>query len=347
MEPVDPAMVEEAFPEFRLPEWLHKRPLDLMTLGNAKMEMVVKVPHWPGGGGQHEVSMSLPVYSAGGCATNVACFAGRLGGQVALIARLGDGRYSKEVVAEIERSVVSLAHAPCLPGHEGNLLLIVTNPEGDWTVLEYMDPELEIRPEDVPEEGIFKETKILHIEGFTLTKAHQRRAVELAIERARNCGCLISADAAVPVAISQPEYLASLFARCDIVFANYAEALAITGASSIDEAIPRFQTMGPHLCFLKLGSDGSLAITPNGIGRVPAFEVSVVDTIAAGDAYVAAVLIALCRGQTLLEAVREGTGAGALACQGAGSLSAWFTQEDVAALVASGSSVAAGEQSHD
>jgi ribokinase len=342
-----PTMAEETFPDFRLPHRLHTRPLDLMSLGNAKMEMVVKVPHWPGDGGQHEVSMSLPVYSAGGCAMNVACFAGRLGGQVALLARVGDGRYSKEILAEIERSRVSLAHARRFPGHEGSLLLIITNPQGDWTVLEYMDPELEVRPEDMPEDEFFKRTRILHIEGFTLAKPHQRRAVELAIERARTHDCLVSADAAVPVAVAQPTYLARLFAECDIVFANRTEALAITGAASIEEAVPIFQSMGPEVTFLKLGSEGSLAITRDSVGRVPAFEVPISDTIAAGDAYVAAVLMALCRGRTLLEAAREGSSAGALSCQGAGSLSSWFTHEDVAALVASVYPVTAGSQRHD
>ena len=48
------------------------------------LEMNVKVTDWPGAGDQQDQSVPLPVYSAGGCATNVACFAGRFGGDVNL-----------------------------------------------------------------------------------------------------------------------------------------------------------------------------------------------------------------------------------------------------------------------
>ena len=164
------------FPEFCLPEALHDRPLDVITIGNAMLEMIVSVSEWPGAGGQHDQPIQLPTYSPGGCATNVACFVGRFGGKVAMIGRLGDGRYSQPILEEYRRSGVDTACIRRLPNAEGNLLIIMTNPDGDWSVLSYMDPNLELTVDDLPDNNLFHKSKVLHIDGFTLFADHQKRA---------------------------------------------------------------------------------------------------------------------------------------------------------------------------
>ena len=82
--------------------------------------------------------------------------------------------------------------------------------------------------------------------------------------------------------------------------------------------------MGPAVSVLKMGKEGSLVITPQGIGKVEAYPVEVVDTIAAGDSYIAAMLTSLGAGLSLQESARRGSAAGALACLGAGSLTYRF-----------------------
>jgi len=322
------------FPEFHFPTVLYDRPFDIITLGNAMLEMIISVSEWPGAGGQHDQPIPLPTYSAGGCATNVACFAGRFGGNVAMIGRLGDGRYSQPIMEEYYRSGVDTAYIRQLPNTEGNLLIIMTNPDGDWSVLSYMDPNLELTVADLPDNELFQKSKVLHIDGFTLFADHQKRAVEQAMVQAREAGCLISIDASVPMAESQPDYLAKLFARSDIVFANRFESLAATKTTKVEEAIHIFQKVGSKLCFLKMGAEGSYVVTPQNIGHVPAYEVEVVDMVAAGDAYIAASLLNLCQGVSLFDSAQRGSAAGALACLGVGSLSAWFTMEEIEALIA-------------
>ncbi|MBN1267790.1 MAG: carbohydrate kinase family protein [Anaerolineales bacterium] len=324
---------ENSFPSFNLPPSLKSRDCDIAAIGNAKLEMVVQVPNWPEPGGQHDVSMSRPVYSAGGCATNVACLAARFGARTRLIARMGDGIYSRQVQTELERSSVDPVWTVPVSKSEGNLLIITTDPSGDWMVLSYMDPALELRLEDIPPESDFQSTKILHIDGFSLVTPQQKQAIETAVEKAHNSGCLVSIDAAVPVSQAQPEYLAQLFSRCDFVFVNQAEAMAVTRAASIEKAVQALQGLGPQLCCLKMGKEGAWVITPDQTARIPAFPVQVVDTLAAGDSFIAALLTALCRGYTLFEAARWGSAAGALACTGPGSLSKWFSINELLILL--------------
>lgn len=72
------------------------------------------------------------------------------------------------------------------------------------------------------------------------------------------------------------------------------------------------------------------------VGYIPAYEVNVLDTVAAGDAYIATMLLSLCRGLPLMEAATRGSAAGALACLGFGSLSSRFTDSDIDTLIARG-----------
>ena len=320
-------------PDFTLPEPLQKRPVDLIALGNAKLEMILQVADRPDGWGQQDTAIPLPIYSAGGCATNVACVAARLGARAQLVCRLGDGRYGGEVLNEIIASDVDTSGLIKIPGAEGNLLIISTNPAGDWSVLSYQDPALLLQPEDIPDAATFARAKLLHIDGFSFAGAAQKAAVELAIGRAHEQGCLVAIDAAVPVAQAEPGYLATLFTRCDIVFANLAEAQLVTSSSDLAGTIRGLRAFGPALACLKMGAAGSILITPDGTTTIPVYPVEVVDTLAAGDSYIAGLLTALCHGLPLVESTRWASAAGALACLGAGSLGHRFDLADVLEMV--------------
>ncbi len=63
---------------------------------------------------------------------------------------------------------------------------------------------------------------------------------------------------------------------------------------------------------VKLGQLGSYYLSPEESGHVPALPVSAVDTTGAGDAFAAALAVALAEGQTLGRAVRFATAAAGL-----------------------------------
>lgn len=62
-----------------------------------------------------------------------------------------------------------------------------------------------------------------------------------------------------------------------------------------------------------LGAGGSIVVTENICARVPAPPVRVASKVGAGDSMVAGLVLALDRGEPILNAVRYGTAAGAAA----------------------------------
>ena len=131
--------------------------------------------------------------------------------------------------------------------------------------------------------------------------------------RARRCGVLSVLDAGP--AQSVPE---ALIRKADIVSPNETEAEAMTGLAveSVEDAraaAKELRDMGAGEVVLKLGAQGAFYLG-GGECRVPAFNVNAVDTVAAGDAFTAALAVGLA-GDAMprRDAIRFANAAGGLA----------------------------------
>jgi len=87
---------------------------------------------------------------------------------------------------------------------------------------------------------------------------------------------------------------------------------------------------GTRMVAVTLGSDGALLATAEGTLRLPALPVKVRGAVGAGDSFLAAMTLALARGDAPTDAFAWGVAAGAAAVSNAGT--AHPTREEVAAL---------------
>ena len=308
-----------AEPAWGLPRDRAPRRLDVLAMGSFLAEEVIHVERHPGAGGQGSIPIRALAASTGGGAANVAVHAARSGGRSALLAVTGDGPRSRAALGQMADAGVDTRGVAVRAGRDADLLVLLADPAGDWVALEQLDPALRFAAPDLGPGVPFAEATWLHVDGYAHHTAGSQEVVDEAVRLARAAGCLVSVDAAVPSALADPAYLRSLFARADIVFANRTEATAITGEADDDAALDALLVLGPRVVVLKCGAEGSIVATATSRARVPAVPVKVVDTLAAGDAYVAAMLVALAGGRSLVEAAGRGAAAGALACATAGS----------------------------
>lgn len=320
-------------PVFSLAEELLARPKDILVLGAGKHEMILRLSAWPHAGGQSNVDILQSHNEAGGSGLNVAVVAARLGGATALVAAVGAGRYGQSVWAEMRRSGVDDRFVRRVEESEGSLLIILTRDDGDWVVMQENDPRVQLVMGQLPSTAEMAQYKIVHIDGFSYIEGGQRSIIEAGIARARAAGCLVSIDTSVPAVELDGAGVASLFRQCDLIFLNQYEAQQVTGATGQAKLVTELRALEASLVVLKLGEQGSQLVTADTLSEVPAYVVDIVDSIAAGDSYAGAFLLGLCRGQPLVTAARWGSAAGALACQGIGSLSHQFTMTDLLSFV--------------
>ena len=110
---------------------------------------------------------------------------------------------------------------------------------------------------------------------------------------------------------------ASLLAQLDYLILNESEAtllteIAVSDVSSARQAAQALRQMGCGTVIVTLGEKGALLSHADGEKHVSGFAVDVVDTTAAGDAFVGAFAVAVTEGKSLAEAVRFANAVGAL-----------------------------------
>src|SRR5678816_1987075 len=91
---------------------------------------------------------------------------------------------------------------------------------------------------------------------------------------------------------------------------------------------------GPQTVILKLGARGAMIQDRGGyIETIKGLKVSVVDTTAAGDAFVGGLAVALSEGSDMREAVKFANAAGAACCRSFGAQPALPSREEVEKLL--------------
>ncbi|KUI20395.1 ribokinase [Mycobacterium sp. GA-1285] len=84
-----------------------------------------------------------------------------------------------------------------------------------------------------------------------------------------------------------------LIERCDVVRASDEDMRWLDPGRSPEQIAETWLSLGPSIVAVTMGGQGSFAVCARGLVRAPAFEVDVVDTVGAGDAYMSGLIDAL------------------------------------------------------
>ena len=126
--------------------------------------------------------------------------------------------------------------------------------------------------------------------------------------------------------------------EADVLTPNEAEAAALLdlepGAAAPEDLARRLAERARGTVVLKAGAAGCVLAEGGEVRRVPAFPVEPVDTTAAGDAFTAALTVALVAGADLETAARRANAAGALAAVALGAQPSLPTAEALEAFLA-------------
>jgi 2-dehydro-3-deoxygluconokinase len=173
--------------------------------------------------------------------------------------------------------------------------------------------------EDVPAEQI-AQAKLLHITGITpALSTSAADAVSYALDCAQAAGTLISFDLNYRAALWSPEEAGEqyrrIIPRADVVFAGDTEAaMAVGDAQDPWELARRINEMGASQAVIKLGADGCVAVVDGEQHAQRAVPIRAVDTVGAGDAFVAGYIAELLNDRDVPERLLTAVRTGAFAC---------------------------------
>jgi len=280
---------------------------NIIVLGSLNMDLVVKAPRLPKPGetiAGHSFQM-IP----GGKGANQAVAAARLGGKVAMIGRVGADSFGETLRTNLSRSGVDVDRVLVdEDSATGIALILVDALSGQNSIVIDPGSNGRVSLEDLETaEPLFREAKALILQ-FEVPL----QVVEHAAELARHRGLTVVLNPA-------PAYRVSLdfLRKADYLILNETEIEVlsqhkVSGLESARVAAQALTREGLPVVIVTLGKRGALLATPQEMTHVPARKVQVVDTTAAGDAFVGGFTKAILNGFTLEEAVRYAVCAGTI-----------------------------------
>lgn len=281
---------------------------------------------------RHAHGMALGV---GGAETNVAIGLARLGVAVSWLGRVGDDSLGERVAREIRAEGVEVRAVVDADAPTG--LMVKERPSAASTAVHYYragSAGSRVSGSDLPD-GWIEEASLLHVTGITpLLSATARDAVLGAVERAREAGVTVSFDinyrsALAPAAVAGP-VLREVAERADIVFGGEDEFTILYPDTSAAEAAALLRDAGCATTVLKQGPAGATVFVGDTVVAASGFLIDAIDTVGAGDAFVAGYLSALLEGLDIAAALHRANACGAIACLTPGDWEAAPTRRDLA-----------------
>ena len=249
----------------------------------------------------------------GGKGANQAMAAKRLGAEVAMVGCVGDDALAEPALALLREDGVDLSGVMSEIGEATGVALIAVSPEGENQISVASGANLRVGPNDV--------AALPKCDVILCQLEVPVAAVEAAAKAASETGALFAINLAPAMEIPS-----SLMRSADILIVNEVEAAFYGDALHERGGMTALTLGGAGAVLYKLGQE---------IARVPAFDVTVIDTTGAGDTFCGALAVALAEGQTPEAALRFASAAGALAVTRPGAQPSLPSRAQVEALLAS------------
>lgn len=290
----------------------------IVVVGSVNTDMVVKSDRLPAPG--ETVSGGQFVMAAGGKGANQAVAAARLGGDVTLVAKVGKDMFGDQAVENYRREGIATDLILRDPDHATGVALILVDTSGENLISVASGANHALVPDDLDRTAERIQTADVLLLQLEIPLDTVRRAAEIA------------AAAGVPVVLDPAPASpldGELLSRVSYLTPNESEAARLTGIQVCDEdsaraaadklllsvgrnAVPSYRVGAPRHVIVTLGSKGALVAGPKEKVLVPSRRVEARDSTAAGDAFNGGLAIALARGVSLVDAVREACLVGAL-----------------------------------
>ncbi len=300
----------------------------IVVVGSINMDLVYRTERLPRPG---ETVMGQEFQQfPGGKGANQAVGAARLNADVMMVGRVGDDHFGLTLLEGLRQENIDVSHVLQTSGISSGLAVIGVESSAQNSITVIPGANGDVSPDDVlAAEDAFVGTDMLLVQ-FEIPLT----AVLMAMSLGKKHGLKIIVDPAPALAEVPGEIL-----QCDVLCPNETEAEALTGSKIVSRqdaiaAAQQIHVMGPACSIITLGENGVVVCEgPASCEHLPTFQVNAVDTTAAGDAFAAALGVAIAEGQPILKAARFASAAGALATTRAGAQSAMPRRDAVDSML--------------
>lgn len=265
--------------------------VDVIAIGELLIDMIADVPGQP-----LELQTSFKRF-AGGAPANFVVGVQRLGISTGLISKVGDDFFGRFLIKTLKDEAVDISQIKKTNKYKTALAFVGLDEEKTPSFSFYRSPCADIMlDEQEIEENYIKSAKLLMCGTVSMADEPARSAIFKAIEYAKKHGLQVACDPNLREDLwhfNDPrEHIFKILKNTDIFLPSISEAEFITGEKG-EKAIEAILGLGPSIVGITHGAGGSTIQTKDGKFFAPSYEVDVVDTTGAGDAYAAGLITGL------------------------------------------------------
>lgn len=298
-----------------------KHTFDILVAGEINPDLILSGNVTPAFG-QVEQQVDSADLTIGSSSAIFACGAARLGLKVAFVSVCGADLFGRFMLAELSQRGVDISAVIVDPTLQTGLSVILNrlgaDTPGERAILTHPGTINCLR-EDQVTSALLQKACHLHVASYFLQTALQPGLPDL-FRRAHALGLTTSLD---------PNWDPSgnwhgrdeLLGQVDVFLPNRNEALAISGASTLEAAL-QILSQRCRVVAVKCGRDGALACHADETARAGALPVKVVDSVGAGDSFDAGFLYGWLKSWSLEKTLALATACGSLSTRAVGGTSA-------------------------
>ena len=267
--------------------------MDIVCLGELLVDM------FPAELGRSLVEVSAFRPKPGGAPANVAVAAVRLGAESAFIGKVGDEAFGHHLADVLRQEGVDVRGMRFDEEARTGMAFIAMPDENTAEFVFYRNPgaDMRLRPDEL-DRDLLQKTRAFHFGSLSLGAEPSRSATLEAVKIAREAGALVSFDVNYrPTLWSSPEEaydrVMTIVPHVNLLKVNEVELALLVGSENVDAATRLLLELGPELCVVTLGPEGSYFRIAEGGEHIPPFSVKTVDATGCGDAFIAGLLCRL------------------------------------------------------
>ncbi len=302
---------------------------DILVVGSLNVDLTVSVPRFlkPG----ETLTGSKFAVFTGGKGGNQAVAAARLGADVAMVGCVGDDANGEMYKSALKREGVRLDAIATIQEETTGVAVITVDASGENTIAIVPGANARLSVDVISEaEALFQGAKACLFQLETPLVSIQHAA---ALARAAGVTVILDPAPAPSKPLPQP-----LIMLCDYITPNETELGLLTGmevatVKQAAEAAMKLIAQGAKAVINKRGSAGALLVTREGYRLYEGYQVTAVDTTAAGDTFNAGLAVGLAMELAVPDAIRLANAAAALSVTGMGAQAAMPSFERASALV--------------
>ena len=280
----------------------------IVVLGSINADLVSRSARLPQLG--ETVAGSAFAIYPGGKGANQAVAAAKLGAPVWMLGAVGDDAFAPMLIESLRSAGVDESRVARCTGTSG-VALIHTSDAGENSIVVVAGANAEVTPDYV----LSQREAIEGASALLLQLEIPIESVTLAASLARAAGVPVILDPAPARALP-----AQLLECVTWLTPNDSEARVLLDQQQHPDMAPALLASGAANLLLKRGEVGATLATADGqVHSVPAFEVTAVDTTAAGDAFNAGFAVSLVQGADSRDAARFASAVAAISVTRAGA----------------------------